>query len=319
LLTAVLLLCAMVAAFWDGLSYMVGKWGGDEYSYAYLVPPIAAWLVWRKRYALAAAEPRGSWAGVAVVVLGLLLGVFGELSTIYTVIHYAFIFTLWGVALAWLGWRGAKVIAAPLAYLLFMVPLPTFLYQGLSANLQLISSSIGVEIIRLVGVSVFLEGNVIDLGVYKLQVVEACSGLRYLFPLASFGFLCACLFRGPWWARLVLFSSTLPITVLINSIRIGVTGILVNGLGIEAAEGFQHDFEGWIIFVVAVGVLFALMWILARAAGQNGSLRDLLGFEERSSNARHRSVEAVVPASGTALLRGTRHHRGRRDCGLGDA
>ena len=77
-----------------------------------------------------------------------------------------------------------------LAYLIFMVPLPNFLYFNLSQSLQLLSSEIGVWVIRLFGISVFLEGSVIDLGTYKLQVVEACSGLRYLFPLASFAFQC---------------------------------------------------------------------------------------------------------------------------------
>src|SRR5207253_2194127 len=98
-------------------------------------------------------------------------------------------------------------------------------YIQLSQKLQLWSSQLGVAVIRLFGISVYLEGNVIDLGSYKLQVVEACSGLRYLFPLMTLGFIAALFFRAPLWKRSILFLSTIPITVLMNSFRIGMIGI----------------------------------------------------------------------------------------------
>ena len=123
-------------------------------------------------------------------------------------------------------------------------------------------------VIRAAGLSVFLEGNVIDLGSYQLQVAEACSGMRYLFPLMSFGFLCAVLMRGRWWQQAILFVSTVPITILMNSLRIGIIGILVNYYGIEQAEGFLHDFEGWVIFMSCVVILFAEIWIFARMEKQ---------------------------------------------------
>jgi exosortase D (VPLPA-CTERM-specific) len=276
---SLVIVAGLTTVFFDGLKQMVGGWNREEYSYAYLVPLISAWLIWQKRAELSAVQPRGSWAGVGVVLLGLLLGLFGQLSTIYTIIHYAFVVMIIGIALASVGWRGVKIIWAPLIYLAFMVPLPDFLYRNLSGELQLISSSLGVAVIRLMNIPVFLEGNVIDLGVYKLQVVEACSGLRYLFPLMSFGFLCAYLYNGPNWHKFVLFASTLPITVGINSLRIGVTGALVDNFGIASAEGFLHMFEGWIIFIAAVGLFFGIMLVLARLDGRRGSLGDLLRLE----------------------------------------
>ena len=152
----------------------------------------------------------------------------------------------------------------PVAYLIFMMPLPTFLYWPLSLKLQMISSEIGVAFISLVGIPVFLGGNVIDLGPYQLQVAEACSGLRYLFPLASFGFLFAVLYKGPFWHRALLVVSTLPITVLMNSFRIGVIGILVDRFGLEQAEGFLHFFEGWIIFIACLAILYLEAALLQR-------------------------------------------------------
>jgi len=136
-----------------------------------------------------------SLIGILVLGLGLLFMLLGDLAALYVVVQYGFLLSLLGIVLAFTGWKAFKLLIAPLAVLLFMIPLPNFLYQGLSAELQLISSQIGVAVIRLFGVSVYLEGNVIDLGTYKLQVVEACSGLRYLFPLTSLAFIAAYLFR----------------------------------------------------------------------------------------------------------------------------
>jgi exosortase/archaeosortase family protein len=92
--------------------------------------------------------------------------------------------------------------------------------------------------------------------------------MRYLFPLMSFGFLSAVLFRGRWWQRLILFLVTVPLTILMNSFRIGVIGILVNFYGIEQAEGFLHDFEGWAVFMACIGLLFIIIWIFARMEKQ---------------------------------------------------
>ncbi len=251
----------LVFAFQDGLSQMVGQWGSEEYSHGYLIPVISLFLIWRNRHRLAETSPKGAWVGALVVVVGLVVFLMGELGTIYTVIQYAFLMTIFGIALACVGWSGMRFLWVPLLYLAFMIPLPSFLYNGLSSDLQLISSQLGVAVIRLFGVSVFLSGNVIDLGVYKLQVVEACSGLRYLFPLMSFGFLCAYIFQGPFWMKAILFLSTIPITILMNSLRIGIIGVLVEYYGIEVAEGFLHDFEGWVIFLACVLVLFGEVWL----------------------------------------------------------
>lgn len=267
------------AMFYGGLEYMVGQWSREEYSHGYLLPVISAFLMWQKRSALEKTHFPGSWAGLVIVGLGIVLMVAGKLSTLYVVTQYAFLIVLGGLLLAFMGWRGFRIILVPFLLLVFMIPLPNFLYNNLSAQLQLISSKIGVEVIRMFGISVYLEGNVIDLGNYKLQVVEACNGLRYLFPLMSFGFICAYLFRAPFWQRAVVFLSTIPITVLMNSFRIGVTGVLVDNWGTAHAEGFLHDFEGWFIFMACTVILFALMWILVRFQKERRPLTEAFGLE----------------------------------------
>ena len=276
-LGALALACALS---WDGLKPMVMTWASaEEYGYGFFIPAIVAFLIWQKRDALERLPFDGSWVGVLLVLIGLGLLLLGDLATIYTVIQYGFLIVLAGLALTFVGWPGFKVIWVPLLLLVFTIPLPAFLYQGLSAEMQLVSSQIGVGLIRLFGISVFLEGNVIDLGTYKLQVAEACNGLRYLFPLMALGFIAAYLFKAALWKRALLFLSTIPITILMNSFRIAVIGVLVEHWGISMAEGFLHDFEGWVIFMACMGVLVLEMWALAKVGGQRRSLREVFALE----------------------------------------
>jgi exosortase D (VPLPA-CTERM-specific) len=151
--------------------------------------------------------------------------------------------------------------------------------RELSNSLQLISSQMGVWLIRLFDISVYLEGNVIDLGSYKLQVVEACSGLRYLFPLIVLGILSAYFFRASMWKRAVVVLSTIPLTIVINSLRIGLIGVTVEHWGPKMAEGLLHDFEGWFMFMVCIALLIGEMAVLARIGGRGESLRSAFGLE----------------------------------------
>ena len=165
--------------FWDGLSRMWGWWLElPEYSHGILIPPIALFLIWQQKDRLERLSFTGSWWGVALVAIGGSMLLLGQFATVYTLVEYAYIVTLCGLVLAFTGTAAFRLLLVPLGILLFMVPLPQFLLANLSAKLQLLSSKIGVLVIRLFDISVFVEGNVIDLGGYKLQVAEACSGLR---------------------------------------------------------------------------------------------------------------------------------------------
>ncbi len=266
--------------FWDGLKEMVKVWGEqEEYSYGYIIPFISLFLIWQKKDQLERMAFQGSWYGFVVAIFGLVLYFLGNLSAIFVIVQYAFLIVLMGTVLAFTGWKGLKIIFVPLLFLAFMIPLPVFFFNTLSSQLQLISSQLGVAVIRLFGISVFLEGNVIDLGEFKLQVVEACSGLRYLFPLMTLGFIAAYFFKGAFWKRAIVFISSIPITVLMNSFRIGVIGIMVDNWGRGMAEGFLHDFEGWAVFMACTAILVAEMWVLSRIGVKKMPLREAFGLE----------------------------------------
>lgn len=269
----------VILLFQDGLVYMVRAWQGqEEYSYGYLIPFITLFLIWQKKDLLRTLPFSGSWAGVGLTLAGMLFFLLGVLGSAYSIIQYSFVMVIFGLALAFAGWRPFKVIFVPLLFLLFMVPLPGFLNQSLSNTLQLISSELGVAVVRLCGITVYLEGNVVDLGSYKLEVAEACNGLRYLFPLMTFGLIAAYLFKVPLWKRVLLFLSTIPITIIMNSVRIGLIGVTVEYWGPSMAEGLLHDLEGWVMFMVCTGVLALEMWLLTRIGSDKRPLRQVFGL-----------------------------------------
>jgi exosortase D (VPLPA-CTERM-specific) len=270
---------AIVLVFQGTFGHLYDQWQREEYSHGFLVPLVSAYLLWRRREQFAQLTWHTSWAGVALALLGLAIYFLGSLASITTLDGYALVIVIAGCVLGVVGREAFKVALVPIALLLLMNPVPAFFYNNLSLHLQLLSSQIGVAFMRFFGISVFLEGNVIDLGTYKLQVADACSGLRYLFPLMTLGVIVAYLFKGRTWTRWCLFLSTIPITVLMNSLRIGIIGILVDKFGIAQAEGFLHWFEGWVIFIACFLVLLGEAWALLRLSGDRRSLRDVLTLD----------------------------------------
>lgn len=267
----------LAAFFWDGLVSLAAAWSLPEYSHGPVIPVIASWLILRElRDRPLQAGPASRWPGISLIALGLAMGLVGNLAQIPDIITYGLLIVIAGLILLFAGPRQGMRLWAGWVFLLFMLPLPSFIYWPLSTQLQLVASQIGVDIIQAMRIPVYLEGNIIDLGLYKLQVAEACSGLRYLFPLMSFGFLFAVLYQGPMWHRIALFLATIPITIAMNSFRIAVIGVLVNQFGIEQAEGFLHFFEGWIIFIACIGLLYFGAFLLQRLRAEPRSVMNAL-------------------------------------------
>jgi exosortase D (VPLPA-CTERM-specific) len=286
LLAAAIAGCMLVLVFQRTFVFLYQNWQREEYSHGWFIPLISGFLIWQRRWLLPNAPVQGSWIGALCVAFGLTIYFVGTASSIVGVDAFALDLVIAGCVLAVWGGKGFKVIAVPIALLLLMNPLPTFWYNHLSSELQLLSSQIGVGIIRALGVSVFLEGNVIDLGSYKLEVAEACSGLRYLFPLMTLGAIFAYQFKSRTWMRWCLFLSTIPITVLMNGLRVGIIGVLVDHFGAAQAEGFLHDFEGWMVFMLSFILLPLECKLLMRIAGDRRPLAQALSLTTSAPAAR---------------------------------
>jgi exosortase D (VPLPA-CTERM-specific) len=257
------LLLACIGAwffFQDGFAELMRAWQLPEYSHGPLIPVLSLLLFLRqlKTVPIDPGPKTDRMPGLIVTVFALLMGAIGTLAQIGDIVAYALIIWVYGILLTSFGWSTGKHFWPPVLHLVYMLPLPGFLYYQISTKLQFISSELGVTFLRMMGVPVFLDGNIIDLGVMSLHVAEACSGLRYLFPILSFSYIFAVLYKGPMWHKAVLLISAAPITVLMNSVRIGVAGYIVNHYGVEWVEGFTHFFEGWVIFLSCILILFAL-------------------------------------------------------------
>lgn len=255
----------LIAAYQDSLRFLLSTWlKDDNYSHGVLVPFISAYLIWIARQHLVATPITGTGWGLLVMGAATGLYVLGELTTIYALLHVSFVLQLIGVFLCLQGTARAAIAAFPLGYLFSALPLPSFLYQAITGHLQLWSSSLGILFLQLVGVTAFQEGNVIDLGSVQLQVVEACSGLRYLFPLVSLSLLTAYLLNDAWWKRVVVVLSSVPIAIVLNGFRIAVVGVLVEHSGASAADGAMHLLEGWLLFLISIAALGLEVWVLRR-------------------------------------------------------
>jgi exosortase D (VPLPA-CTERM-specific) len=276
-----LAIAAGLAFFAPGLAYLWQEWQTPEYSHGPLIPLISGYLFLRQLKTVPAHTGVVSdrWPGAVLMGVGLLIGAAGILGRIDQVIAYGLILWVGGLVLTSFGWKRGRGLWPPVVHLAFMLPLPGLFYWKVSIALQFISSELGVAIIRLMDISVFLDGNIIDLGVWKLHVAEACSGLRYLFPIMSFTYIFAVLYQGPIWIRAVLLLAAIPIAVVMNSIRIGFIGVIVNSYGIEHAEGFMHFFEGWVVFLLCILAMIGLARAMQRLSGDRRSFAEVLDLD----------------------------------------
>ena len=247
-------------------------WAIEDYSHCYFIPFIIIYLLWEKRDTLLDTPPSlPSWSGLIPLVLGIILFWVGELGGEFFTMYLSFWLVIVGLSWMHLGRQKVKAIWFTFFIMLTMFPFPNFINNKILLKLKLISSQLGVTMLQLSGFSAYREGNIIDLGFTQLQVVDACSGMRYVMPLLVLSILVAYWFRGALWKKIVIVISSIPVAILCNGLRIAATGILYRYLGAQVAEGFFHDFSGWLVFMFSVPVLVLEMWILnkiGRPAGK---------------------------------------------------
>jgi len=299
------LLVATLAAgvfFSSGINELLLAWQLPEYSHGPLIPVLSAVLFLRqlKEFPIEPGPKNDRWPGVAVICVSLLLGALGILSNIHDIVAYALILWVGGVLLISFGWKTGKHFWPPVLHLVYMLPLPGVIYYKVSTSLQFVSSELGVWFLHLFSIPVFLDGNIIDLGVVKLHVAEACSGLRYMFPILSFSYIFAVLYRGPMWHKAILLVSAVPIAIFMNSVRIAVAGIIVQYYGNDWLEGFTHFFEGWVIFLSCIIILFGLAWLMLFLHPQRLTLTEALDLDTDGLVTQAARLKFVAPS--TALI-----------------
>ena len=227
-----------------------------DYSHGFLVPFFALFLLWDKRKIIRATPVRQSWNGIFLVLASiaiLILGVYGV--DLFTA-RISFVFLLAGLIWTLFGWEMLRELRFPLLVLILAIPFPTILFNKITFPLQLFASRIASSILPMLGVPVLLEGNVIQLPVMKLEVAEACSGIRSLMSLFTLAVFYGYFLERTTKRRVILAIASIPIAVTANVLRIVGTGLCVQYWDPSKALGFFHEFSGWVMFVISLVCLY---------------------------------------------------------------
>lgn len=259
------LLPLLVLAYWTVVPGMVSDWNNDpNYSHGFLVPLIAGYFAWQKWPELRSLPVRPSNLGLLVVIGSLLLLIFGFAGTEYFTMRSSLVFLLAGIILFWFGWAVFKGLLLPVGFLLFMVPLPYIVYDAMAFPLKLLVAKFSVAALKLMGIAVLREGNIIMFPQTVLEVADACSGLRSLMSLLALAVAYAVFSQRSNLMRVIMVLSAVPIAIATNMFRVIVTGVLAHFYGAAAAEGFFHEFAGLAVFALAMILLFVLGAVLRK-------------------------------------------------------
>jgi exosortase len=257
-------LALLIVLFLPVLVPMVSQWiTNEDLGYAFFVPLVAGYVVWLDRARILAAPVKPCWPALALVVWGFCQMLFGILGAVAFLSQTAFLIAAVGVVWTIAGTAVMRTLVFPAFLLLFMVRVPLFIYQQITLPLQSLAAKVATWGLELLGIPVLRDGNVLALANQRLEVVEACSGIRSLLSLTFLSVAYGRLFETRLWVKIALLISTVPIAIGCNAARVTLTGVLTQYKP-EIAEGAYHAFEGWVIFMFELLVLLAFHRLLCR-------------------------------------------------------
>jgi exosortase len=246
---------------------LVRQWSDDpDMGHGFFVPVIAAAIAWHKRDEIAGISPRPNWWGLVIMAWAGLQLYIATLGAELFLARTSLVISIIGATLLLGGTRYIRTFAFPLFLLFFMVPIPAVIYNQLTFPLQQIASGFAEHLIDWLQIPVYREGNILFLPEQTLNVVEACSGIRSLLTLTFFSLVYGYVFEKRSWVRVALFFSTIPITIIANAGRVALTGV-VSQFNPALAEGWFHEAQGMVIFVIALAMLIGLHQLIIRTSG----------------------------------------------------
>ncbi len=252
------------------IAKLVNDWAtNDNYSHGFLVPFISAYLIWQNRREIRSKEVKPANVGLFFLALSCLFFISAHVTADLFTMRLSMIIVIWSVVLFLAGWRLAKAIIWPIAFLLFMIPLPAIIWNKIAFPLKLFATKMAVSLITILNISVYNEGNIIYLSNTTLEVVDACSGLRSLTTLLALSAAFAIITDHTRLKRIVLFLSAVPLAVLLNIIRLSATAILAKYFGPQVAQGFLHEVSGIVVFLFSLILLFMLNKLLLKLPPRN--------------------------------------------------
>lgn len=253
----------VVFLYYDVLTYLVlGWWTDPNFSHGFFVPLFSLFVVWQDRRQLASISVKPSAWGIVIIAGSLCLLVVGTMGAELFVSRSSFIFLLAGLIVSFFGWEHFRGLLFPWACLFLMIPLPAIVFNQITFPLQLLASQVSTSLLRVFDVPVLREGNVIQVPAMPLEVAEACSGIRSLISLGTLAVIYGYLLETRLWRRIVLVLAAVPIAVFANALRITGTGLVAQYWNPKNAEGFFHEFSGWVIFIFSLALLLLVHRLL---------------------------------------------------------
>jgi len=255
-----LLIAALLLAlyFRIGIKLVVDWYNIADYSHGFLVPLFSLFLLWDKRKLIAATPVRPTWTGLPLVILGLIFLILGVYGADLFTSRLSFVILLTGLVWTFFGALLLRQVVFPILILLLAIPFPAIVFNQITFPLQLLASRMASMILPLLGVPVLQEGNVIELPVMKLEVAEACSGIRSLMSLFTLAIFYGYFLERTTRRRVILALASIPIAVAANVARIVGTGLCVQYWDPVKALGFFHEFSGWVMFVISLACLYLI-------------------------------------------------------------
>ncbi len=259
------MLLLLVGVYWNSLDYRGAMWFWDnpKYSHGWLIPIFTVILLWMRFEPFGSVTLAARMTGLAVLAASLGMRLFMTYYTYRVPEMYSFVPAVAGVFLLVGGWNTVRWAWPAVGFLIFMFPLPGFLDRELLAPLQEIATRASTYALQTLGIPTYNDGNRIVIGEIQLGVVEACSGLRMLTIFVGLAVAITLVTDRPWWERIVIVLSAVPIALAVNIVRITVTGILHLTVGPELADLVFHKLAGWIMMPMALGMLYVEFQILS--------------------------------------------------------
>ncbi|MBD3383163.1 MAG: exosortase [candidate division Zixibacteria bacterium] len=259
----IFILVLILAVYLPVLIDLVVDWYQDDnYSHGFLILPIAAWLIWRKRNELAETPTKMNNLGLLMAIGSLFLLIAGTAGAEYFTARVSFVGLLFSLCLYFFGWQFTRKIWFAFFFMLFMIPIPYVIYYAATFPMQLLASKVAGVVLNAIGLPLIRQGNILHIPNYTLEVAEACSGIRSLFSLLALGALFAYFTQDNKFKAVFLFLATVPIAIAGNVFRVTVTALGAHTVSIKFAEGTLHEISGLIVFVFSLILLFALGAIL---------------------------------------------------------
>jgi len=241
---------------------VVQCWQDPNYTYGLFVPVFSLFLLWQDRARLTQLQLNPSWSGVVILLFALFALVIGTVGSGFFLTRISLLLVISGVVVSLAGWKYLRAICFPLAFLILLLPSSSVISQ-ITFPLQIIASKTASVLVRVAGISVVREGNILLLPTARLQVAEACSGIQSLFSLLTLAIIYGCMVESRIRTRILLAFAAIPISVAANALRIAVAAIVLQRWGTERAQGGFHTFSGWLVFMGALAMLFLFERILA--------------------------------------------------------